>query len=278
MRNIKNTPRENAPAIAGVILLIIGGIWLLNVLGVPFPKWLFRPYSVLAAIGIYLGAKKNFSAPFGWVIPLAISACLFTSEFFNFDLWKIGFPLALIGAGIYIVFQAYQKPKLPPSFTPENNNNLGEDDNIVPVEYTEDHNAKRQQNTANAAANEQQNFSNSNYDYNQDVLNTTSIFSGVIKIVNSKNFKGGDIVTILGGADINLAQADMQSPAVIDLTVVMGGVKLIVPSDWEIKNNVTCLLGGVEERRPAIYPTTGEKKLLVLKGTVIMGGIDIRNF
>ena len=46
-----------------------------------------------------------------------------------------------------------------------------------------------------------------------DIIDSTYIFSGTKKVILSKNFKGGDIVNIFGGCEIDLTQADMTTPA-----------------------------------------------------------------
>lgn len=49
----------------------------------------------------------------------------------------------------------------------------------------------------------------------EDYIDSTTVFGGIHKNIISKNFKGGDIV------------------------VFMGGTKIIIPSNWEIRNDVT---------------------------------------
>jgi hypothetical protein len=272
-KNNWNNSRENAPAFAGVILLILGGIWLLRELNINLPYWLVQPYTFLIGIGIYLGAKKNFQPPFGWVIPLAIGVCWMVANVFNVNIWRFGFPVALIGAGAYIVINALNGKKIIDNPTTDFQKKTDEVDDIQIVDETiTDTNTVPSSSTADAT------FANqTNTTYTDDIINTTAVFSGVKKMVTSKNFKGGEIIAILGGSDINLTFADMQSPAVLDVTVLMGGVTIIVPQGWQIKNNITSILGGVEERRP--HPiATDDKKILVLKGTVIMGGVDVRNY
>src|SRR5690606_13878302 len=67
---------------------------------------------------------------------------------------------------------------------------------------------------------------------NEDYLNSTAIFSDVKKIVISKRFQGGEIVNVCGGTDVNLIQADIQQPIVIDVFQLFAGMKIIVPAHW----------------------------------------------
>jgi Cell wall-active antibiotics response 4TMS YvqF len=273
-----NYQNENAPALAGIILLILGGIWLLSEMNIHLPHWLVQPYTFLIGAGIYLGAKKNFRAPFGWLIPLGIGVCWMVANVFHINIWRFGFPVALIAAGAYIIINAINKPKVMDTTNPSFQKKTTDYDDITIVEES----TTGTFDPASSASTYQESTTTKNTDhttnaYTDDTINTTAIFSGVKKMVTSKNFKGGDIVAVLGGTDLNLTFADIQSPAVLDVMVMMGGVQIIIPQGWEVKNNITSILGGVEVRVPHPIATT-DKKVLVLKGTVIMGGVDIRNF
>jgi len=108
-------------------------------------------------------------------------------------------------------------------------------------------------------------------------LNITSIFNGIKRTINSKDFRGGSIVNIFGGSDINLLQSDMQGTAVLDVTVIFGGVKLLVPPTWEVRLEETSLFGGVDDKRHSSLDVVPEDKVLVITGTVMFGGIDIQS-
>ncbi|HEV2478675.1 MAG TPA: LiaF domain-containing protein, partial [Puia sp.] len=111
----------------------------------------------------------------------------------------------------------------------------------------------------------------------EDYIDTTSIFGGVHKKVVSKNFRGGDIVTFLGGSEIDLSQAEIIGTARLDVTQVMGGTKIIVPAHWEVRSEVTALFAGFEDKRqqPA---TINPEKVLIIDGTSIFGGIELKNY
>ena len=112
----------------------------------------------------------------------------------------------------------------------------------------------------------------------EDFVDSTSIFGGANKIILSKDFKGGDIVNIFGGTELNLSQADITDKAILEMTTIFGGTKLIIPSNWSVKSEATIIFGGIEDKRsmPAVSGSIG--KILLLKGTVIFGGIEIKSF
>ncbi len=47
----------------------------------------------------------------------------------------------------------------------------------------------------------------------EDYIDATTVLGGIHKNIISKNFKGGDITIFMGGAEINLSQADIQGTA-----------------------------------------------------------------
>ncbi len=111
-----------------------------------------------------------------------------------------------------------------------------------------------------------------------EILNINSIFGGIKRFICSKNFKGGSIVTFMGGAEINLMQADIIQPIIIEVSNLFGGTKLILPSNWDIKNEVTVVFGGVEDKRnmTALSPDPG--KTVYLKGNSLFGGIELNKY
>ncbi len=114
---------------------------------------------------------------------------------------------------------------------------------------------------------------------NEDVLDTVTIFGGVKKNIISKHFKGGEAVTVFGGCEINLMQADADDKIVLELVQVFAGAKLVVPPQWKIHTDeVVTIFGGLNDKRPIVTQTTEDSKVLILKGTCIFGGIDIKSY
>jgi predicted membrane protein len=74
-------------------------------------------------------------------------------------------------------------------------------------------------------------------------------------------------------------QADIEERAKLNITLVFGGVKLIVPANWEIRSELVTIFGSVEDTR-AIQPVVGQEqtKLLVLTGDTVFGGIEISSY
>jgi predicted membrane protein len=110
-----------------------------------------------------------------------------------------------------------------------------------------------------------------------DVFDSVAIFWGARKTILSKKFAKGEIVNIFGGTEINFMQADINGTAVIDVAVVFGGVKLIVPPDWDVRINVVHIFAGTDDKRQ-LHTASISKKVLLINGTAVFGGIDIRSY
>ena len=121
-------------------------------------------------------------------------------------------------------------------------------------------------------------FGDSALTSSEDRIDATSIFGATKKNIISKNFKGGDITAIFGGTDLNLMQADFTGTIVVDITQIFAGSKLLIPANWNIKSEVVTIFGGIEDKRPMATEAPDSSKVLVLKGTCIFGGIDIKSY
>lgn len=109
-----------------------------------------------------------------------------------------------------------------------------------------------------------------------DSIDETAIFGGKdISIVND-NFTGGKVTCIFGGSKINLLYSKPAPGCTIDVETVFGGIKLIVPEDWNIKVDVVPTFGGFEDKRsPSVISRSDPNKTVVIKGTCIFGGGEI---
>jgi predicted membrane protein len=98
---------------------------------------------------------------------------------------------------------------------------------------------------------------------------------GVRKItVDSRNYTGGRIMAFMGGCELDLTKADMETgPASIELIAVWGGIEIKVPEGWEVVGNMVPIMGGADIRTKA---APGGRRLNVT-GLAIMGGVDIKS-
>jgi hypothetical protein len=98
---------------------------------------------------------------------------------------------------------------------------------------------------------------------------------GSSRRVSTEDFVGGDAVVVMGACEVNLANSKIVSEAVIDVLAFWGGIEIRVPKDWIIESHVVPLLAGFSNR--TTNPTSGDGPRLIIRGSAIMGGIEIRN-
>lgn len=114
----------------------------------------------------------------------------------------------------------------------------------------------------------------SNRDMRDPTFSGTAILSGVDRQITSSAFRRAEASAYLGGVNLDFRNATMESnEATLEVSAVMGGIEIRVPRSWTVVNRVTPVLGGVSDRTHS----TDENKRLVIKGTVFLGGLDIKN-
>ncbi len=110
-----------------------------------------------------------------------------------------------------------------------------------------------------------------------------SIFGNSQRASSDKPFRGGDMISIVGGTRLDLRQATIETggEAVISVFTIMGGHEIWVPPGWTVVSEVIPVLGSVEDKRlPSIDPAPAPgdaQPRLVLQGLVILGGLIVKN-
>ena len=109
-----------------------------------------------------------------------------------------------------------------------------------------------------------------------DRVNTFNVFSGSEIASHSKQFQGGNISAIFGGAEVDLRDTVPVAGAELDVFTAFGGVELTVPEGWHVSTRGLPLFGGIEnvtakEQVPADAPT------LAVNATVLFGGLEIKH-
>jgi predicted membrane protein len=250
---------------AGLLLLLIGGVLLLDQMNFPLPDFLFNWHVLLIVIGLFIGLRHNFRGG-GWLILMAVGGFFMIQDYYpDTHIGRFIWPGVLILVGLMVMLRPNRSSW---------HSRWGQ-------EWREDWYRSRKNWHRHgrfvvpdpmASTSSTQSTGGS-----EDFVDATSIFSGVHKKVMSKNFKGGDITTFMGGTEIDLTQADFTGTVRLDVTQIMGGTKIIVPPHWEVRSEVTALFAGFEDKRqqPAI---ANPDKVLIIDGTSIFGGIELKNF
>jgi hypothetical protein len=102
-----------------------------------------------------------------------------------------------------------------------------------------------------------------------------AVLGAVVRGNNSPAFRGGELTAVMGGVELDLRQAAINGEAVIEVFGLWGGIEIRVPEDWSVESRVVPVLGGVEDKTRA--PQSATRHRLVLRGLIVMAGIEIKN-
>jgi predicted membrane protein len=259
---------RNSGVWTGILLLVIGVDYFL-VENKVFPEWMWSWQVLLIGLGLFIGIRHNFRSP-AWFIMMVIGGVFliksdeFAGYFPGINLNHI-WPVALIILGLFFILRPHRRNRHWQDYVNDKVESKSEQTWDAHGEPSEVKGETAKSQPAQSILSE-------------DYIDSTSIFGGVKKNIISKNFKGGDITNIMGGSEIDLTQADINGIVTIDLTQVFGGTKLIVPSNWQVKAQMAAIFGGVEDKRSVQNTALDPNKILILDGTSIFGGIEIRSY
>jgi predicted membrane protein len=235
--------------LAGALLIVAGGLLFLetfDLIGFSLRYYIFSWKTLLIGIGVVLLSNPERRITAYILIGLGVAFWLPSFVNYNVRFQQVFFPLILIGIGLVILTRRGNQ-----RHTKEFENNF--------------------QNTSEKTT--------ENDNYSMDYLDDISILGGGNKKIQSQNFKGGRITAIFGGSEYDFKTAQIsQNGCVIDVFTMFGGSKLIVPEDWEVKSDVLSVFGGFTDKRSA-KPSDGiSAKTIMIKGFVMFGGIEVKNY
>jgi hypothetical protein len=107
------------------------------------------------------------------------------------------------------------------------------------------------------------------------VLRERALVGGIARKNASQSFQGGELSAVMGGCEVDLREARMAGPeAVIECFAMWGGIVLQIPPDWAVDPQVSVFAAGFNDQsKPPVQPTGR----LVIRGTAVMAGIEIKN-
>lgn len=255
--------------LTGLLFLLIGGVLLLQQSGYELPHWLFNWKMMIIIVAVFIGIRKGIR-DLTWLV-IALVGFAFLSS----DIWpELGLRQYLLPA-MFIIFGLFflvapkrfglrrcthttRHPRFRGAFRAEFRAGAGP----AQPEYEPGY---------SPVVHQEPNPTNDAY------VDIVSICAGVKKKILSKQFTGGEIVCIFGGTELNLTNADFNSPIVLDLVQIFGGTKLVVPANWEVRTEAAAIFGGIDDKRHQ-PPNTISDKVMILKGTIIFGGVEINSY
>lgn len=266
----------NGKAFAGVILLAIGGILLLQQISWFFvPGWLISAPMFFLVLGLYIGAKSDFKRPIPLIVIVIASLALIDRIFPSVDVSRAIWPVIFMAFGFWMIWGRKQKWNKSDYFNKNDYkfDNTGFANPFDPKKDPIDPNYD-----PNAPIADQP-FDSTRQTYmGDDIVDTVSVFGGVKRTILSKSFKGGEVVNVFGGTDLDLTQADINGHVILEITQLFGGIKLIIPPHWQVTSDVAAVFSSVDDKRRNLGTPLSPDKILVIKGVSIFAGVDIRSF
>lgn len=222
----------------GIILIAIGGLFLLNTLDVidfHASRIIFSFPFILFVVGILIlinSSKKVFGGILTGVGSFLLIPRIFPDIHYGSNLIV---PLLFITLGLYLIFRHTQK---------KNHSDIDDYD----------------------------------YKIKKDTIDDVSIFGGGTKVITSDSFKGGSITAIFGGSEIDLTNCKLaEGTNILDIVAIFGGTTIIVPKNWNIQLNVTPLFGGFSNKAFKVPNLEIDKtRILIVKGVTIFGGGEVK--
>jgi hypothetical protein len=109
-----------------------------------------------------------------------------------------------------------------------------------------------------------------------DRVNSFNVFSGSEIASHSKQFQGGSISAVFGGAEVDLRDTVPSPGAELDVFAAFGGVEVTVPQGWNVVTRGLPLFGGIENAT-AKDPVSADAPTLAVNATVLFGGLEIKH-
>ena len=112
-------------------------------------------------------------------------------------------------------------------------------------------------------------------DEDSDVFAAVAAMDGTEIVNRSDAFRAGSGTAVMGGMEIDLTGADIDTSATLELTAVAGGIDVTVPGEWRVEMTSSVFAGGVENLTDPDAAADGAP-LLVVDARAYFGGIAIR--
>ena len=114
-------------------------------------------------------------------------------------------------------------------------------------------------------------------DIKGDDLGASVIFAGIKRRVESRQFRGGKASVVLGSLEHDLRDAGLEGDrATIDLSAVLGEIKVFVSRNWRIEIASSQILGEVNDRHSPSFEGNPAATLYI-KASTVLAEIEIRN-
>lgn len=120
-------------------------------------------------------------------------------------------------------------------------------------------------------------INNTRTDYSADgFFRAHNTFGEVRQTVTDEIFRGGDIKNSFGSVVLDLRRCSLaEGETCIDVECSFGGIELYVPASWNIRVEIRPFMGGYEDSRLKGM-VTDPSRVLVIRGNLSFSGLEIK--
>ncbi len=228
----------------GVVVIAIGVLFLLDKTGIAELDSLLEWWpSLIILYGAWRLIANRFRSLFWPILLIVIGAFLQLGQL-GFDIsWDRYWPVALIAVGILILGGGLRRRsrRRHHSTTGPNSSTIIDVD-VSSSSYTDD--------------------------------DTLHAVVGSQDRVISGDFQSGSINVVMGSGTLDMRDARIvDRPATLEVSVVIGEVKIRVPADWNVRIVSSIQVGEAEDIRAR--QNSDDNPDLIVKGSLKMGGLQI---
>ena len=228
----------------GALVVAIGVLFLLNSTGVADLDRLLDWWpSLIILYGAWRLIANRFRSLFWPILLIAIGAFLQLGQL-GFDInWGMFWPVALIAVGILILGGGLRRSRRRRRRSTTGPNSA----TIIDVDV-------------------------SSSSYSDD--NTLHSVAGSQDRIISGDFQGGSFNVVMGSGTLDMRDAKIvDRPATLEVSVVIGEVKIRVPADWNVRIVNSIQVGEAKDIRAR--RNDRDNPDLIIKGSLKMGGLQV---
>ena len=237
----------------GAFLVVIGLLLALDQLGWVEANHLMRFWPVLVVLyGLAILQRGGRGVVYGTIVVLIGGWLLLnTLHWLILEPWQFIWPLILVVVGARILMRDHRYPGPPPasgfppagSSAPTPTASFGSQPGSPPA---------------------------------MDHISMFGMMGGTKRRVAGAIFRSADMTSLMGGCELDLRDALLgaDGTAHVEVFSLMGGNHIFVPPNWTVILQVTPIMGGVEDKT---RPVMGGNQHLYVRGTVLMGGVEVSN-
>lgn len=285
MRKENQNRKPSNSSLLGLLIILFGVLLLIDniIPGLYFLNRLISWPVILIACGLIIGHRSKYLNAASYVL-IIIGVFFLVLRIFNIDFSTLFWPIILMAVGFALISgRRGSKRFFPPSPLPPTppiwDKRVTDENDLDSGGSSQNHMGFKQGKESDAPDSGKGPKTDQEHaqDYDRDeYVDSTSVFSSNKINVVSKSFKGGNVVNIFAGTEINLMHADMAGPAVLEVTQLFGGSTIITPAHWVIQPEMAAIFGGIEDKRfTTAMPDSN--KILYIRGTSLFGGITIKS-